>query len=662
MGSESSVADEGGSLIGRTRLADSEIGVGMRMWCDLLKSENHGATMTATNVQAKLPHRGSRSHRKQVLVLLMVSLVVVPLLALGTALAWTLHVDSIVTERESASRMRMIMGSLAAGVADRASADDWSGLQALIESAASEHGLERCAVVLPSGFVLADSARGVAGSPFEGAWGGAANVDLALALVAAEWVGTSSAAVATEVVRFDGRGEGVIVAVGSKVAVSMWDRGVVVGATACVMAACVLVMALAAHGFRSLRPLYAVQNALMWIANGEDAADALRINRRWGSEAEAWNKLVADLKRSSESAVASASEPIGDEDSKGGVLGTALDALAMGVMVLESDGTVLYSNSACAALLRMASGSLVGRPFENWPSDAALPSLLAQVSGEQGRRRASVEQTDTQMGEKNVLRMTAARVTGASGSMITVLIEDVSQQRLADASRDAFLAQATHELRTPLTNIRLYVETLLEEPEPDAKARQNAVNVMNHEVRRLERMVADMLSVAEIEAGSLKLRVDDVRLDAMFDELERDYRAAAAEKRIALRFDLSPKMPVIQGDRDRLALSLHNLIGNAIKYTPEDGSVVVKADSDGSTVHVSVTDTGIGIGGDEHELIFDRFYRARDPRVADIPGTGLGLALAREVVRLHGGELTVESEPNQGSTFTMLLPIRAQAA
>jgi len=238
-----------------------------------------------------------------------------------------------------------------------------------------------------------------------------------------------------------------------------------------------------------------------------------------------------------------------------------------------------------------------------------------------------------------------------------VLIEDVTQQRIADESRNSFVAQVTHELRTPLTNIRLYLETLVDVGDNDATTRAKCINVIGQESRRLERVVSDMLSVAEIEAGSLRLNVGDVRLDALLEEVQNDFRAQAQDREITLSFELPPKFPVVIGDRDKIVLALHNLIGNALKYTPVGGKVVVHVESDATSVTVAVIDNGIGIKAEECDLVFDKFYRAKDKRISGITGSGLGLALARQVVRLHGGDIQVRSQIDKGSTFTMVLPM-----
>src|SRR5205085_9683262 len=119
----------------------------------------------------------------------------------------------------------------------------------------------------------------------------------------------------------------------------------------------------------------------------------------------------------------------------------------------------------------------------------------------------------------------------------------ITQQRVAEEARNSFVAQATHELRTPLTNIRLYVETAIEEGEGNPATRAKCLNVINGEARRLERIVGEMLSVAEIEAGSFKINKDEVRLEPLFQELQADYQQQAADKRIDLRFNLPPKYP-----------------------------------------------------------------------------------------------------------------------
>ena len=131
------------------------------------------------------------------------------------------------------------------------------------------------------------------------------------------------------------------------------------------------------------------------------------------------------------------------------------------------------------------------------------------------------------------------------------------------------------------------------------------------------------------------------------------------EQGLSLSFDLSPKLPVLRGDRDKITLAMHNLISNAIKYTPPGGEIRVSADFDDERFVFEVADTGVGVQPEQLERVFDRFYRCRDERTAHVQGTGLGLALARDVARLHGGDVTAESVYEQGSRFTLELPAAA---
>jgi signal transduction histidine kinase len=278
------------------------------------------------------------------------------------------------------------------------------------------------------------------------------------------------------------------------------------------------------------------------------------------------------------------------------------------------------------------------------------------------RHRTAVELDKRGDNGSEVLRFTVRAIGQDDPTAAIIVVEDVTQQRVADESRNAFVTQVTHELRSPLTNIRLSAETAIEDGDQNPPVRAKCLNVINQEAKRLERVVSDMLSVAEIEAGTLELRKDDVRLDALFEELQSDYAAQANDRGIRLEFNLPPKLPVLKADRDKISLVLHNLVNNAIKYTRKGGRVIVNVDVEDGALLVDVIDTGIGIAKDDVDRVFQKFYRAKDPRVAEVTGSGLGLALARQVVRLHGGEVRVDSEPDKGSTFSVRLPIPARAA
>lgn len=404
----------------------------------------------------------------------------------------------------------------------------------------------------------------------------------------------------------------------------------------------------------------AIQEALLEAAAGEDHPENLRVNERLGDAARAWNSLVSDREQLRERILGErASEALGSRTGRRGGLQDACDAMWQGFVVIDEQMRVKYANGAAAVFLQTPRDKLHGADFGALVRNDQLSEVLAGVADGSVKQRRTVE---VEREGDGVLRISVRPVRRDDAGVALVMIEDVTQQRVAEQARHAFVAQATHELRTPLTNIRLYVEQAQDLTEEQAAERAKCLNVINQEARRLERVVSDMLSVSEIEAGSLKLQIGEVRLDALFPELEDDYRAQAQAKDVTLRFELPPKLPVIRGDRDKLAVVLHNLIGNALKYTPAGGEVTVRVEADERRLCVHVQDNGIGISDGDAERIFDRFYRARDKRISHITGSGLGLAIAKEIAVLHGGDISVQSVLNQGSTFTVTVPSVADGA
>jgi PAS domain S-box-containing protein len=418
-----------------------------------------------------------------------------------------------------------------------------------------------------------------------------------------------------------------------------------------------------------IRTAGSIREALVAIEAGETSAASLNVSGL-GPEARAWNNLMAERERLRKQGVAErARETLGARGQGKGDLSAACDAMSQGLVLVDEKNRVTYANGAAAVFLRCKRDDLVGGEIGKFLQVKPVLESIEEVVSGNGRRRTvhDIERKDDDSGGgggggAGVLRFGVRPVRRDDGASAMITVEDITQQKVAEEARNSFVAQATHELRTPLTNIRLYVETAIDEGENDPATRSRCLNVINGETRRLERIVGEMLSVAEIEAGSFKLQADDVTLASVFDDLSHDYAAQAQDKQIQLAFNLPPKLPQLKGDRDKIMMALHNLVGNALKYTPGGGRVSVNVNATPKHLVVEVQDTGIGIAPADMERLFEKFFRARDPRVARITGTGLGLALAREVARLHGGDVGVESQLNQGSTFTLTLPVVAEAA
>lgn len=418
-----------------------------------------------------------------------------------------------------------------------------------------------------------------------------------------------------------------------------------------------------------MRALGAIQEALRYawaFDKGELPTSGLRLADALGDEARAWNKLLEERDALRQRAsLDDAAKRLAGLGGAGGDFAAAFDALWLGVLIVDEAGKVRVINGAACVLLRCQRQEAIDQPAMSIIRFPQAQELVTNATAGKNRQRGSVELTqesETPGGETSQLRFTVRPMRREDGAAAMVVIEDVTQQRVADESRHTFVTQVSHELRNPLTTIRLYLEQLVDEGDKDPLVKARCLNVLARETRRLERIVGDLLSVSQMDAGEFKLVHDDVPLPALFEELNDDFRAQAQDKEIELVFDMPPKLPLMTGDRDKLVLAVYNLINNAIKYTPQGGRVVVSAREDEGGLVVAVADTGIGIREDELERVFDKFYRAKDRRIASITGSGIGLALARQVVRMHGGDITVQSQIDKGSTFSIRLPIRTPGA
>lgn len=572
---------------------------------------------------------------------------------------WAHHVQTKTVAAERAARLRSMSDALARALEATLANQSPGDARLMLSEVASRQQLRVCRVVLPNGRVVVDA---LAPAPKANA---SATTDdpwpQETAPAQSERVTDATVSVQSPLA-VPGRGGAILEVEADLPRTALAHDDLVAGLGVIGGAGLVVWLAAYRRARTRVRGLGAIGDALRSAAAGDDAGAVLEVCDLFGPEAAAWNAIIKEREslRERDLAVRAA-----DALQGGAVAGRdnelvgACDALWLGMVILDDKARVKYINGAAAALLGIERESAAGADLTTLVTESRVTdSIRAAVAGGTRQRSAVEIERDGDRG-KSVLRFTTRSMRRGDAASAIVLVEDVTQQRIADESRNSFVAQVTHELRTPLTTIRLYLETLVDAAEDDVATRSKCVNVIGQESRRLERVVADMLSVAEIEAGSLKLNAGDVRLDAILTELEADYKAQAQDKELTLKFELPPKLPVIKGDRDKIELALHNLMGNAVKYTPVGGTVRVIVEEDGRNLNIAVADNGIGIRPEESELIFEKFYRAKDRRIEGITGTGLGLALAREVVRLHGGDITVQSQIDKGSTFTIVLPLGA---
>ena len=336
-----------------------------------------------------------------------------------------------------------------------------------------------------------------------------------------------------------------------------------------------------------------------------------------------------------------------------------LQRLSDGIAVTNAEGRIAFANQAVAALLGIdeAVDGLVGESIEHKLSAAATTPLGSEMISPAAKQRTTTcELVQKSAGCERVLRVSRLPLGGDARSHVWSL-RDVTQQKLTEQTRDRFIDTATHELRTPLSNIKAYAETLATTEYIDIELQKEFCNIINSEVTRLARFIDDLLSISSMEVGSLMIDRQKVETQRMFAEVLSKVEPQMQQKSIAFDTALPPKMPELTLDKDKIIAVLVNVLGNAAKYTPEGGSIQLKVVVEKGALRASVKDSGVGIAPEELPRVFDKFFRSDDPRVRAETGSGLGLSLAQEVVRMHGGEITVESVLNQGSVFTISLPL-----
>ncbi|EPE60382.1 his Kinase A domain protein [Exiguobacterium sp. S17] len=235
---------------------------------------------------------------------------------------------------------------------------------------------------------------------------------------------------------------------------------------------------------------------------------------------------------------------------------------------------------------------------------------------------------------------------------VIFVLRDVTKEIEVDRLKTELVATVSHELRTPLTSILGFTE-LLEHRHVDELKRKRYLGMINSETRRLERLVSDLLDVQKMEAGREN---PDFKVENLFELLSDVLEIHAGSTELhAFHFECDEEI-LVSGDRAQLRQVFSNILNNAIKYSPDGGSIAVNVSGEGDIIRVAIEDEGIGVSTEDTKRLFEKFYRVQNEQSRNIGGTGLGLAICKEIIESHGGTISVRSEPEQGTTIIVELP------
>jgi PAS domain S-box-containing protein len=355
-------------------------------------------------------------------------------------------------------------------------------------------------------------------------------------------------------------------------------------------------------------------------------------------------------------------------------LETIIANSAHGIMILGADRRVLVINQALAAMLGVTLEETLDKPCYE----------VLKLSHIQGDDFCQAEEPITFSGEEGlhvegdllrpggdrlVVSVTYTPLHDDEGTVVNVVVSvhDITRFREEEEMKSTFASIISHELKTPVALIKGYAQTLARpDAEWDAETARQSLQIIEEEADRLEALINNLLDASRIQAGGLRLDFDDVDLQTLATKVAEAYRTQTEHHQIELDF---PKpLPLVRGDEERLRQVLTNLVGNAIKYSPNGGVIRIggwrEAVPDAPTltrVVLYVADQGIGIPPQELDKIFDRFYRVDSTLRRSTTGSGLGLYLAKAIIEGHSGEIWARSEPGKGTTFFIALPVEQVA-
>jgi len=336
-----------------------------------------------------------------------------------------------------------------------------------------------------------------------------------------------------------------------------------------------------------------------------------------------------------------------------------LDSINFGIIITDMHNNVGHINGYMLKLLNKKREEIIDRPLEETLNHDDILSFIStqEILDQDGpANHKEITFPDLAPGETFQVSSSYMQVSERNPIGKMIFVKNITHEKLAEESRHGFIAHIAHELLTPLTNIKSYSEMLIDGEIQDPDVQKEFYNTINEETNRLSLLVQNLLNISKIEMGSLTINRGLVRTDWFVDGCLAPIEASALDKNITIEKKLPETFPMLMADKELLKAAIINILGNALKYTPESGKITFSITEQDGYIVFEVIDTGYGIATEDIPHIFDKFYRSDNPLVTKQTGSGLGLSITSDIVYLHNGEIGVESELGKGSHFTIRIP------
>ena len=337
------------------------------------------------------------------------------------------------------------------------------------------------------------------------------------------------------------------------------------------------------------------------------------------------------------------------------ILETMMNGMREGLLIVDEELRVVASNRAAREFFRSIESALKEMRLSDLTRNPAIHSAFTASldRNELAETKVEMEGAGGLIFDLRVvpLRLDEKGKRGAMGVFF-----NITRLERLERVRQEFLSNVSHELRTPLTAIIAFVETLEDGAINDAESNQRFLEIIRKNAERMHNLIDDILELSAIEAGTVAVVIEPVRLHALLGDVLTALASHAETRHVALKNDIATDV-IVYADARRLEQMITNLVDNAIKFNRAEGSVMVSHEREGARDRLIIKDTGEGIPPEHIKRIFERFYRVDRARSRAMGGTGLGLAIVKHLARAHNGEVSVQSTLGEGSTFIIELPV-----